>query len=130
MTASPTPRLAKPSTASAARSDAARDAAGQRVLPVEDLATYGQSKLPFVRGIRDAGGHCHHAAVMFRYGIFPKAEAQLAHHEITLSCLCDWWDVLREAHAQGAFEADDLRRLEDFLKAPYEWQDSFERTRP
>jgi len=103
---------------------------GQRVLLVEDLTTDGGSKVSFVRAIRDAGGQCHHAAVIFRYGIFPKAEARLARHEITLSCLCDWWDVLREAQAQGAFEARALRRLESFLKAPQEWQDSFERTRP
>ncbi|MBC6408821.1 MAG: orotate phosphoribosyltransferase, partial [Rhodobacteraceae bacterium] len=73
----------------------------QRVLPVEGLAPYRKSKLSFVRGIRDAEGTSHHAAAMFRYGIFPKAEARLARHEITLSCLCDWWDVLREAQAQG-----------------------------
>ncbi|MBC6408828.1 MAG: hypothetical protein GDA40_12460 [Rhodobacteraceae bacterium] len=118
MTTPPTPRLANPRPASAARS-----------------AGRGPRHLWRVKALICAwdpqfGGHCHHAAVMFRYGIFPKAEAQLVRHEITLSCLCYWWDVLREAQAQGAFEVDDLRRLEDFLKAPYEWQDSFERTHP
>ena len=118
MSTSPTPRLANPSIASVARS-AGR---GPRHL--------WRVKAPICAWDPRCGGQCHHAAVIFRYGIFPEAEARLARHEITLSCLCDWWDVLREAQAQGAFEAEALRRLEDFLKAPQEWQDSFEHTRP
>ena len=95
---------------------------GQRVLLVEDLTTDGGSKLSFVDAIRETGAVCGHTAVIFYYGIFPETEQRLADHGVQLHSLCTWWDVLAEARAQGAFSADTLAKVEEFLKSPREWQ--------
>ena len=97
---------------------------GQRVLLVEDLTTDGGSKISFVDAIRETGATCAHTAVIFYYGIFPQTEKTLGDHGVTLHHLCTWWDVLAEAHAQGAFDSKTLREVEIFLKSPEEWQNA------
>ena len=95
---------------------------GQRVLLVEDLTTDGGSKLSFVEAIRATGAVCAHTAVIFSYGIFPETPQRLADHGIALHHLCNWWDVLAEARAQGAFDAATLTEVESFLHDPRAWQ--------
>ncbi len=95
---------------------------GQRVLLVEDLTTDGGSKLSFVDAIRETGATCGHTAVIFYYDIFPETEKTLGDHGVKLHHLCTWWDVLAEAKAGGDFDADTLREVESFLKAPEAWQ--------
>ena len=97
---------------------------GQRVLLVEDLTTDGGSKLSFVDAIRDTGADCAHTAVIFYYGIFPETEKTLGDHGVALHYLCTWWDVLREARAQGSFDEQTLTEVESFLNAPRAWQDA------
>ena len=97
---------------------------GQRVLLVEDLTTDGGSKLSFVEAIRETGASCAHTAVIFYYGIFPETEPNLAAHGVNLHYLCTWWDVLAEARAQGAFDAETLAEVEAFLTAPRPWQEA------
>lgn len=97
---------------------------GQRVLLVEDLTTDGGSKISFVDAIRETGATCAHTAVIFYYGIFPQTEKTLGDHGVKLHSLCTWWDVLAEAKAQGAFDADTLTEVEAFLNAPKDWQDA------
>ncbi|MFC3118423.1 orotate phosphoribosyltransferase [Jhaorihella thermophila] len=91
---------------------------GQRVLLVEDLTTDGGSKLSFVDAIRQTGATCAHTAVIFYYGIFPETEKTLGDHGVRLHHLCTWWDVLAEARAAGAFDAETLAEVENFLNAP------------
>ena len=96
---------------------------GQRVLLVEDLTTDGGSKLSFVDAIRETGATCAHTAVIFYYGIFPETEKRLGDHGVTLHHLCTWWDVLAEARAQQAFDAETLAQVETFLTTPRKWQE-------
>ncbi len=96
--------------------------AGDRVLLVEDLATDGGSKLSFVDAIRETGAACGHTAVIFSYGIFAETEGLLGDHGVRLHHLCTWWDVIAEARATGAFDADICDRVEAFLRDPREWQ--------
>ncbi|MBC7133557.1 MAG: orotate phosphoribosyltransferase [Roseovarius sp.] len=95
---------------------------GQRVLLVEDLTTDGGSKLGFVDAIRATGASCGHTAVIFYYGIFPETERTLGDHGIRLHYLCTWRDVLAEARAQAAFDADTLAEVESFLDDPHGWR--------
>ncbi len=97
---------------------------GQGVLLVEDLNTDGGSKLNFVDAIRESGASCAHTAVIFYYDIFPETEKTLGDHGVTLHHLCTWWDVLAEAKAQGAFDAETLAGVEAFLNNPRAWQDA------
>ena len=97
---------------------------GERVLLVEDLATDGGSKLSFVDAIRETGASCGHTAVIFYYGIFDGAVEALESHGVKLHHLCTWWDVLHEARASAAFDADTLREVESFLAAPRRWQEA------
>ena len=97
---------------------------GERVLLVEDLTTDGGSKLSFVDAIRETGATCGDTAVIFYYGIFPETEKTLGDHGISLHHLCTWWDVLAEARAQNAFDAETLQEVEAFLNAPRKWQEA------
>ena len=97
---------------------------GERVLLVEDLTTDGGSKLSFVDAIRDTGATCGHTAVIFYYGIFPETEKTLGDHGVQLHSLCTWWDVLAEAKAQKAFDAETLSEVEAFLNDPRAWQEA------
>ncbi len=97
---------------------------GERVLLVEDLTTDGGSKLSFVDAIRDTGATCGHTAVIFYYGIFPETEKTLGDHGVQLHHLCTWWDVLAEAKAQKAFDAETLDGVEAFLNDPRGWQET------
>ena len=97
---------------------------GQRVLLVEDLTTDGGSKLSFVDAVRDTGATCGHTAVIFYYGIFPETIETLANHGVQLHHLCTWWDVLAEANAQKAFDAETLSGVEAFLNDPRGWQEA------
>ncbi len=97
---------------------------GERVLLIEDLTTDGGSKLSFVDAIRETGASCGHTSVIFYYGIFDETIPNLREHGVELSYLCTWWDVLAEARAQGAFDAETLDEVEAFLKAPRAWQDA------
>ncbi|MDG2296149.1 MAG: orotate phosphoribosyltransferase [Rhodobacteraceae bacterium] len=100
---------------------------GQRVLLVEDLTTDGGSKLSFVDAIRETGASCNHTAVIFYYDIFPQTEKTLGDHGVTLHHLCTWWDVLKEAKAQQAFDSETLSEVESFLNAPVAWQQAREK---
>jgi len=97
---------------------------GQRVLLVEDLTTDGGSKISFVDAIRETGASCGHTAVIFYYDIFPDTEKTLGDHGVRLHHLCTWWDVLAEAKAQAAFDAETLAEVEAFLTAPRAWQEA------
>ena len=97
---------------------------GQNVLLVEDLTTDGGSKLSFVDAIRDTGAACAHTAVIFYYGIFQETEKTLSDHGVGLHYLCTWWDVLREAKAQTAFDSKTLHEVEQFLTDPCAWRNA------
>lgn len=97
---------------------------GDRVLLVEDLATDGGSKIGFVEAIRATGARCDHTAVIFSYGIFPDTEEKLAGHGIRLHALCTWHDVLAEARARGAFDAETLDEVARYFADPAAWADA------
>ncbi|WP_342076046.1 orotate phosphoribosyltransferase [Yoonia sp. SS1-5] len=95
---------------------------GQRVLLVEDLTTDGGSKLSFVDAIRETGATCNATAVIFFYDIFAGVHENLADHGVKLIHLCTWWDVLAEAKAQNAYDAETLAAVEAYLNDPAGWQ--------
>lgn len=94
---------------------------GQRVLLVEDLTTDGGSKLNFVEALRTAGAEVAHIAVVFHYGIFPKAIADLESKGVRLHALATWWDVLAVIKQRGAFSAQEIESVESFLTNPDGW---------
>jgi len=95
---------------------------GQRVLLVEDLMTDGGSKLSFVEAIRSAGGDCAHLAVLFAYGLFPRAEARLDAAGVQVHALCRWADVLAAARRRDSFEARTLDEVARYLDDPEGWR--------
>ena len=94
---------------------------GQRVLLAEDMTTDGGSKIKFVDAIRQAGGVCHHTALVFFYDIFPKTIENLADHGITLHYLATWHDVLTEAKRGDYFDSATLDEVEKFFADPLGW---------
>jgi len=93
-----------------------------KVLLIEDLQTDGGSKKVFIDALRDAGAEIKHAFVVFHYGIFDQSKKNMDDLGITLHELTNWWHVLNVAKAQSYFDADTLREVESFLKAPEIWQ--------
>lgn len=96
-------------------------AEGARVLLVEDLATDGASKLNFVNALRAAGGRVSEAFVVFFYGVFAGAEADLAKEGIRLHYLATWADVLAEAEAGRDFPPAAIAGVREFLADPAKW---------
>jgi orotate phosphoribosyltransferase len=94
---------------------------GARVLLVEDLATDGASKARFVEALRTAGAVCEHAFVIFCYGVFPQAEAEMRRLGIRLHSLCTWPDVLPIARASGYLAPALMDEVERFLEDPIAW---------
>ena len=94
---------------------------GQRVLLVEDLATDGASKVNFVNAIRDAGGECKHAFVVFFYDIFEGALEELRKDDIEMHYLATWADVLAVAEEGEYFSQDAIEGVRSFLADPIGW---------
>ena len=94
---------------------------GRRVLLVEDLATDGASKLTFVNALRTAGAAVSDAFVVFFYGVFAGAEADLAKEGVRLHYLATWQDVLAEAEAGGDFPPESIAGVREFLADPVGW---------
>jgi orotate phosphoribosyltransferase len=94
---------------------------GARALLVEDLATDGGSKINFINAIRTAGGKVGHALVVFHYGIFPQAIADLKAQGVNLIGLATWWDVLQVAGDLGHLSAEDEKEVRAFLQNPEAW---------
>lgn len=95
---------------------------GDRVLLIEDLVTDGGSKLGFIEAIREAGGSCAHAGVIFAYGIFPELGTRMDGAGVWLTHLCVWRDVLAEARARGFADPATLDAVAAFLDDPHGWQ--------
>lgn len=94
---------------------------GQRVLLIEDLTTDGGSKLRFADAIRKTGACCEHILVVFYYDIFKNTHKMLAEHNLTLTYLLTWWDILKQARQGDQFDKATLDQVEAFLNAPLEW---------
>ncbi len=95
--------------------------AGQRVLLVEDLATDGASKVNFLNALRAAGAVCGHSAVVFYYGIFPKAPEILRNAGVTLHALTDWRTAIDAAESARYFTPEQVRDIRGFLENPEAW---------
>jgi len=96
-------------------------AAPGRALLVEDLATDGASKVNFVTALRAAGHEVRHTFVVFYYGIFARAAANLAQLDVSLHALATWHDALALARAESRFDDRTLSAVAEFLAAPEAW---------
>ena len=94
---------------------------GRRVVLVEDLTTDGKSKINFCAAIKRAGAVVDHAVVVFYYGVYPDAEANLAEAGIVLHALTDWKTTLEVAEARGYFDAEQVKVVREFLADPPRW---------
>ncbi len=93
----------------------------ERVLLVEDLATNGGSKISFVQAIRDAGGICHDAIVVFYYDIFADAIAELETQSITLHYLTNWNAIMQSQKIRTILNPEAIHSVNSFLSNPREW---------
>ncbi|MGE3334928.1 MAG: orotate phosphoribosyltransferase [Rhodospirillaceae bacterium] len=94
---------------------------GQNVILVEDLASSGDSKIGFVKALRDAGAKCDHCLVVFFYGAFPGAIEMLANEGIKLHYLATWADVITVAEEGKYFSPQAIAGVKEFLKDPIGW---------
>jgi len=94
---------------------------GQRVVLVEDLTTDGKSKINFCKALTQAGAVVEHAVVVFYYGVYPDAEANLAQAGVVLHALTDWKTTLDVAERRGYFDAAQVKVVREFLADPAGW---------
>jgi orotate phosphoribosyltransferase len=94
---------------------------GQRVVLVEDLTTDGKSKINFCNALKQAGAAVSHAIVVFYYGVYPSAEANLKEAGIVLHALTDWKTTLDVAERRGHFDAAQVKVVREFLADPPRW---------
>ena len=94
---------------------------GKRVVLVEDLTTDARSKINFCAALKRAGAVVDHAIVVFYYGVYPDAEANLKEAGIVLHALTDWKTTLDVAEARGYFNADQVKVVREFLADPPTW---------
>ncbi len=94
---------------------------GQRVVLVEDLTTDGKSKINFCRALGQAGAVVEHAVVVFYYGVYPDAEANLDQAGVVLHALTDWKTTLDVAERRGYFDAAQVKVVREFLADPAGW---------
>ena len=94
---------------------------GQRVVLVEDLATDGKSKINFCDALRRAGAVVEHGVVVFYYGVYPDAEANLSQAGIVLHALTDWKTTLDVAERRGYFDGAQVKVVREFLADPAGW---------
>jgi len=94
---------------------------GKRVILVEDLTTDAKSKVNFCQALKRAGATVEHAVVVFYYGVYPDAEANLREAGVNLHALTDWQTTLDVAEARGDFSAEQVAVVREFLRAPAAW---------
>jgi len=94
---------------------------GKRVILVEDLTTDAKSKMNFCQALKHAGATVEHAVVIFYYGVYPDAEANLRQAGVNLHALTDWQTTLEVAEAKGYFDAKQAAVVREFLRAPAVW---------
>jgi orotate phosphoribosyltransferase len=93
---------------------------GLRVLLVDDLTTDATSKVSFARGLRAAGASVSDVLTIFYHSAFPGATERLAQAALSLHPLATWDDVLG-ADLEQRLEAQDRKRIEEFLADPSLW---------
>ena len=65
---------------------------------------------------------CHHAFVVFFYGVFEGSLETLAENDIALHYLATWWDVLEACRERPLLPPKPpWRRVHRFLEAPAAW---------
>jgi orotate phosphoribosyltransferase len=94
---------------------------GQRVILVEDLTTDAKSKVNFCQALKHAGAAVEHTVVIFYYGVYPDAEANLRQAGVNLHALTDWKTTLAVAEAKGFFDARQAAVVHEFLRDPAGW---------
>ncbi len=94
---------------------------GKRVILVEDLTTDAKSKVNFCEALKHAGATVEHTVVVFYYGVYPEAEANLRQAGVSLHALTDWQTTLDVAEAKGYFTAQQVAVVREFLRAPAVW---------
>ncbi len=94
---------------------------GRRVILVEDLTTDAKSKVNFCQALKHAGATVEHAVVIFYYGVYPDAEANLRQAGVSLHALTDWKTTLAVAEAKGFFDGRQAAVVREFLRDPAGW---------
>lgn len=91
--------------------------AGAKTLLVEDMMTDGGSKKLFIDALREEEMVCEDLFVFFRYGSFPKGEAELRAEGVNIHALACWEDIF------AVCDLDDgaVNTAREFLANPDGW---------
>ncbi len=95
--------------------------AGAKVIVVEDLISTGGSSLKAVEAIRNAGCEVVGMVASYTYG-FDVAEKAFQKAGVELVTLTNYEAVVAQALATGYIQEADVELLNQWRKAPSEWQ--------
>jgi orotate phosphoribosyltransferase len=94
--------------------------AGQKVVIIEDLISTGGSSLKAVEAVRAAGGEVLGMLAIFSYG-FQVAADNFSAAGVQLDTLSSYQTLLKVAVDNGHVTSEDLETLNDWRKAPENW---------
>lgn len=94
---------------------------GAKVVVVEDLISTGGSSLKAVEAIRKAGCEVVGMVASYTYG-FDVAEKAFSEAGVKLVTLTNYEAVVAQALATGYIHEEDVELLNQWRKAPSEWQ--------
>ena len=94
---------------------------GTRVVVVEDLISTGGSSLKAVEAIRNYGCEVVGMVASYTYG-FDVAEKAFKDANVELVTLTNYEAVVAQALATGYIKEEDVELLNQWRKAPSEWQ--------
>lgn len=95
--------------------------AGTKVVVVEDLISTGGSSLKAVEAIRNYGCEVVGMVASYTYG-FDVAEKAFKDANVELVTLTNYEAVVAQALATGYIKEEDVELLNQWRKAPSEWQ--------
>ena len=95
--------------------------AGQKVLVIEDLISTGGSSLKAVEALREAECEVLGMVAIFTYG-FNTAVENFTKHQLKVTTLTDYENMLVQAVESGYITQDQLPLLQEWRKDPANWK--------
>ena len=94
----------------------------QKAILIEDLATDGETKVMFVKTLRNAGLEVSDIFVIFYYDIFDFNKTLLSSMNIKMHSLCNWKNIINVISSEKLFIEKEINNLKIFLDNPEAWR--------
>lgn len=90
------------------------------VLVIEDLISTGKSSLKAIDSLDPYKSEIKGVLGLFTYG-FETAYDRFKEHDLSLTTLCDYQQLIKEAQLAGMIKQEEYHILKSWRKYPYQW---------